>query len=615
MKNKKDKQLSFIQEITGDEMECSPISPQYSGKTTEEERQEFFLPISGFIWLFPEEVEVANHPIFQRLGYIYQLGQTFLVYRGATHKRIEHVLGTVHMVHRMISAVRYNYQKSLKKNLRVAAIISESEERFIRLGALLHDIGHVAAGHTLEDELCIIGKHDHDERIDLLFNNKEERWKDYKGRSLSELIDFEFESYIPSSLKGKISSSDIIRMLIRKHPEDEKKDRYLNEKKLLIECNELRVSVCRDMIGNTICADILDYLYRDWYHLGKPKTFDERILQYMEIVPGEKSGIKKANPSPSNKDVIVISLGKNPKVRTDAISSILDLLESRYHLAESALFHKTKLAASAMLDRALFELWEGDSDEIEKFILPLSDEQVITECSKLACQNKKEISFNILSCLEKRYLYSTFLVYSYNDLADKIRNHIQQTYVKNDETPNLPARNRTIALRLLETDLDLPNGSIAMHCPSHKMNAKIAEVRIAVDDEVEKFCTYEAEHDNLLSGGHLDAQIKRFKRLWKIHFFIRKDVQADIKENINVVRQAIDKLIIGNLLYGENLNSCSHNIAAQLVSNTNSSLHGHSLIDQSDELEEAAHRQNESDFSKYPSGAISIKRCVKCNEG
>ena len=37
------------------------------------DRQEFFLPVTGFVWLLPEEVAVVDHPAFQRLGRIYQL--------------------------------------------------------------------------------------------------------------------------------------------------------------------------------------------------------------------------------------------------------------------------------------------------------------------------------------------------------------------------------------------------------------------------------------------------------------------------------------------------------------------------------------------------------------
>ncbi len=117
------------------------------------ERQEFFIPVSEFVCLFPEEVKIVNHPAFQRLGRIYQLGQTHLVYRGATHKRLEHALGALHIVQRMIEAVRHNSDKAVLRAGAAGAPLSKSEERFTRLGALRHDIGHIAAGHTIEDEL------------------------------------------------------------------------------------------------------------------------------------------------------------------------------------------------------------------------------------------------------------------------------------------------------------------------------------------------------------------------------------------------------------------------------------------------------------------------------
>jgi hypothetical protein len=75
--------------------------------------QELFLPISGFVWLHPEELAIVDHPAFQRLSRIYQLGQAYLVFRGATHKRVEHVIGALHVVDRMISAVQINSDKNI----------------------------------------------------------------------------------------------------------------------------------------------------------------------------------------------------------------------------------------------------------------------------------------------------------------------------------------------------------------------------------------------------------------------------------------------------------------------------------------------------------------------
>src|SRR5690349_12895650 len=72
---------------------------------------ELFIPIHEFVWLSEEEMEIIDHPAFQRLGNIYQLGQAYLAFRGATHKRIEHVLGTVHVAQMIITAIGHNHRK------------------------------------------------------------------------------------------------------------------------------------------------------------------------------------------------------------------------------------------------------------------------------------------------------------------------------------------------------------------------------------------------------------------------------------------------------------------------------------------------------------------------
>src|SRR5437588_6637303 len=93
-------------------------------------RQEFFLPVTGFVWVYPEELKVINHPAFQRLGRINQLGQSYIVFRGATHKRMEHVLGVVHIVQRMIAAVTHNQGKLLTSHGVASEPLSDVESRF-----------------------------------------------------------------------------------------------------------------------------------------------------------------------------------------------------------------------------------------------------------------------------------------------------------------------------------------------------------------------------------------------------------------------------------------------------------------------------------------------------
>jgi HD superfamily phosphohydrolase len=79
----------------------------------------------------------------------------------------------------MISAVDRNSKKKDGDRSERAPALSPTEQRFVRLGALLHDIGHLAAGHTVEDELNLIPKHDGDERLDLIFDGK--LWADQEG--------------------------------------------------------------------------------------------------------------------------------------------------------------------------------------------------------------------------------------------------------------------------------------------------------------------------------------------------------------------------------------------------------------------------------------------------
>lgn len=583
-------------------------------RSSKADRQEMFLPVSGFIWLYRDEIEVVNHPTFQRLGRIYQLGQTYVVYRGATHKRLEHALGALHMVHRMIDALQNTSSKvPLGENergtgnqLSRGAPLSEAEERFTRLGALLHDIGHLAAGHTVEDELALLGKHDEDARLTRLFDAAD--WKDRRGRTLAECIDQHFDRHVPPKLRGHVKASEIVRLLIRKPPKGQ--DAYANAQSLLEKSDEIRLKVCQDMIGNTICADLLDYLHRDWYHLGKPRSFDERILQYMEIRTRNRS-FSGALPARRFDDCFVVSLGNRPRIRSDAVSAILELLEWRYQLAESALFHRTKLAAAAMLDRALYALWGEEPSRVEEFLLPLSDEEMLTESIRaaeaLAPQDKSgrsNIALKLLRELRNRQLFTDLATWFHADLVEHVRDKVQRKYGEGETDATAPPTNRWEVLRLLEEDFGLPPGSLAMYCPTHGMNAKIAEVQIAVDGEVERFSEYEDKHEHALSGGHLNAQLHRFKRLWRIHFFIDRDVRDDIdrKGILTFLLQAIRAFVLNDL--GEQRPShVARSLALALHELKESKWYGRSLLDAP---AVAARGSSEVARGRYPFGAPSI---------
>lgn len=97
-------------------------------------------PVHGFINIqHPIVFDLIEHPYFQRLRNIKQLGLTYLVYPGANHNRFQHALGALHLMNEAISVLRSK-----------GHIISEQESEAACVAILLHDIGHGPFSHSLE---------------------------------------------------------------------------------------------------------------------------------------------------------------------------------------------------------------------------------------------------------------------------------------------------------------------------------------------------------------------------------------------------------------------------------------------------------------------------------
>lgn len=100
-------------------------------------------PIYGFITVpHPVVLRLIDHPWFQRLRYIKQLGLSHLVYPGALHTRFHHALGAMHLMGQAIGTLRAK-----------GHAISDEEALGAHIAILLHDIGHGPFSHTLEHSL------------------------------------------------------------------------------------------------------------------------------------------------------------------------------------------------------------------------------------------------------------------------------------------------------------------------------------------------------------------------------------------------------------------------------------------------------------------------------
>lgn len=541
---------------------------------------EFYIPVHGFVTLTKDEVAIVNHPAFQRLGEIMQLGQSHLVYRGATHRRLEHSLGALFVAEAMLDAVAQNRERKQARDAQEAgaplgAPLTDLERAYVRLAALLHDIGHLPAGHTLEDELHLLPKHDACGRINLILDRTS--WPGGAAQPLRTVIDSRFAPYGP--ITPFASPSELLIQLIAK-------DAPAHEPSEL----PLRLNICRDIVGNTICADLLDYLHRDWHHLGKPKHFDSRLFQYMEIRDTKDRGAQ-----------FVISLGKRPKIRTDAVSAVLDLLESRYQLAESVLFHRTKLSAAAMLERGIQELSKatpGDEwrSQLEEELLDHSDLSMLDLLITRASEIGAESALLPLKALRSRRLYKGLFTASYDEFTPDVSKSVIQLYAKSPDA----AAARLTAVRALEDDFGLAPGTVAMYCPDKGMNAKIAEVQFYLNGTVETFDRWERENDDMLSGGHLRAQQHRFRRLWRVHVFLDEQVHEQSSPALlNLLRQAIEQLVLGRVPHGGTLSDSAQALATQASFVPGSSLHNHIVLG-----ERIGARGDDSlAESSYPTGA------------
>ena len=116
-------------------------------------------PIYGFITI-PNSLifDIIEHPYFQRLRRVTQMGFSNLVYPGANHTRFHHAIGCMHLMQKAVRVLQF---KEIE--------ISEEEANALYIAILLHDIGHGAFSHALEHSIVSGISH---EEISLKFMKK-----------------------------------------------------------------------------------------------------------------------------------------------------------------------------------------------------------------------------------------------------------------------------------------------------------------------------------------------------------------------------------------------------------------------------------------------------------
>lgn len=180
-------------------------------------------PVYGFITIPSELIfDIIEHPFFQRLRRIKQLGLTDLVYPGALHTRFHHALGAMHLMGVALDNLRGKCHE-----------ISDLEYQAAQLAILLHDVGHGPFSHALEYSLLPGIQHEKlsgilmdyfntafNHQLELaikIFNNRYERvfFHDLISSQLDvDRLDYlKRDSFFTGVSEGTVGVSRILKML------------------------------------------------------------------------------------------------------------------------------------------------------------------------------------------------------------------------------------------------------------------------------------------------------------------------------------------------------------------------------------------------------------------
>lgn len=182
-------------------------------------------PIYGFISITnPLVYDLIQHPYFQRLRRISQMGMSYLVYPGAHHTRFHHALGCMHIMQKTLEVLKFK-----------GVAISDDEYNALCIAILLHDIGHGPFSHAMEHSIVQDISH---ETISLRFMNK---------------LNIEFE--------GKLSLA------------------------IQIFKGEYHRKFMLQLISSQMDMDRMDYLKRDSFYSGvaEGNINSERLIQMMNV--------------------------------------------------------------------------------------------------------------------------------------------------------------------------------------------------------------------------------------------------------------------------------------------------------------------------------------------
>lgn len=280
-------------------------------------------PIHGSIDVSPAEVEILDSREFQRLRSIKQLGFAEFSFPGATHNRFIHSVGVMHLAGQAFDSVFKAFEFS-------TPAVRGRLRQVVRLGALLHDIGHGPLSHTTEEVMPTV------ERLEIKAYqyrspNAAALLGRFKKRATHEDYTIKFLTDSPLAQKISVNFSDLMPLhiaclidLTLQPPDDFFVDRGLDLRPVLSQ-----------IISSEMDVDRMDYLERDAYFCGTNYGRVEVEWLLRNLTYHEVDGR--------------VHLALNRR----ALYTFDDFLISRHHMYLMIYFHHKSIIYEEMLHRYL----------------------------------------------------------------------------------------------------------------------------------------------------------------------------------------------------------------------------------------------------------------------
>ena len=320
--------------------------------------------------------------------------------------------------------------------------VADDVAELVAVGTLLHDVTHVPFGHTLEDERRLFPRHDKGTRLGRLLDG-----------SLGDALD---RLGIRAPIAGLLGAA----------------------------ANPLPPWTA-EVISSTVDADLLDYLRRDAYFTGLAHDYDDRVFRYFTVADGR----------------LALGMVKHGMDRPDARSEVIQLLRMRYFLTERVYYHHTKVAAGAMISKAV-ELALDAGALAEPDLLALNDWTLLdrlTGCGPAAAALASRLARRDL--LKRGYVVSARSVDSAQRTALVRRFHEGRA-------------ERHAAERMLAESLGCGEGEVILYCPALTV-MKEASARVVTSRGVG------ALNDSDDPGtAEIRALQDRYAQLWRLYVFV-----------------------------------------------------------------------------------------------